>query len=141
MSIVEKILLISACLAPVVALLFVLPKFKKKKKEKPVETTDYVPLEKEKSTQTTQMEVDKQQPIINKDEDLEDYREFLSKRKEASTKPQRNSVPKDFIDRTTSYVPQFQRKNKSTPKDDLNINNLSPELKTLIITGILDRKF
>lgn len=145
MSIIEKILLISVCLAPVVALLFILPK-KKKKPEQPKQTASYVTLEQEKAIkqeQTGAVAETKQEelPKNNNLDDLENYRDFLNKRHDLSSRPQKRELPKDFLSRTTAYDPSLYGRNRKNTTSNVDINNLSPEIKAMLIAGILDRKF
>jgi hypothetical protein len=50
-------------------------------------------------------------------------------------------LPKDFIDRTMPYIPRKRRIKNDKPKNlTEEIQNLSPELKALIIAGVLDPK-
>lgn len=146
MTVFEIVLVILVCITPIVALLFVLPK-RKKKEVKPKETTSYVTLEKEQAQAQaeqgtpSQVAETKPEPKKFKDDELENYRDYLNKRHEMSSRPQRHEIPKDFIDRTSAYVPMSSMRNRRTNSSNTDINNLSPEVKALLIAGILDRKF
>lgn len=142
MSIIERILLIGACVAPLFALLFVIPKFKKKK-QKTFETTDYVPEKKEEPKQA-EPEIVEEVKVDAKsfENEIESYREFLEKRKETISKPSRVQLPHDYRDITESYSAMRRRQERNNLQEkNTNINNLDPEIKALLIAGILDRKF
>ena len=142
MSIIERIILIGLCLAPIVALLFVLPKFKKKK-QKTFETSDYVPENKDDSVKEIKPEiVEEQKQTKSFDDEIQSYREFLEKRKEKMTRPNRIELPKGYNDMSESYSAMRRRLERNNQQDkNTNINNLDPEIKALLIAGILDRKF
>jgi len=143
MSIIERILLIGACVAPLFALLFMLPKLKKlKKKEKTFETTDYVPEKKDEPVIETKPESLNLTPKTKSFEDeIQSYRDFLEKRKEKMTNPFRKELPKDYVDMTESYSAMRRRQERQSSQTNTDINNLDPEIKALLIAGILDRKF
>ena len=142
MSIIERFLLIGICVAPFVALLFVLPK-SKKKKQKTFETTDYVPESKEEPVAEVKPEIEKEKVTTKSFEDeILDYRQFLEKRKEHITRPSRVELPKGYNDLTESYSAMRRRMERASQQDkNTNIHNLDPEIKALLIAGILDRKF
>ena len=140
MSIVERVLLIALCVAPFVALMFVLPKVKKK--QKTFETTDYVPESKEKPVEEIKQEVVEEKVSAKSfEEDIMNYREFLEKRKERMSMPSRVELPNGYNDLTESYSAMRRRMERSAQQKNTNINNLDPEVKALLIAGILDRKF
>ncbi len=142
MSTIEIILLISACVAPVIALLFIMPKMKKKNK-KTFETTDYIPEKKEEVVET-KPEIVEEKKVEEKsfENEIQSYREFLEKRKERMSHPSRVQLPREYTDLSESYSAMRRRemRNKREEKNT-NINNLDPEIKALLIAGILDRKF
>lgn len=143
MSIIERILLIGACLAPLIALLFIIPKVKKKK-QKTFETTDYVPEKKEESVVEIKPENIEETKVSEKsfEDEIQSYREFLEKRKERTTSPMRVELPKGYTDLTESYSAMRRRQERNSHQErNTNINNLDPEIKALLIAGILDRKF
>jgi len=142
MSIIEKVLLIGLCVAPFVALLFVLPKLKKKK-QKIFETTDYVPENKEEPAAEVKPEVVEEKVQTKSFEDeIVDYRKFLEQRKEHMSHPTRVELPKGYNDLTESYSAMRRRMERASQQEkNTNIHNLDPEIKALLIAGILDRKF
>lgn len=141
MSIIERFLLIGLCIAPFVALMFVLPKVKKK--QKTFETTDYVPETKVEPVAEVKPEIIEEK-IENKsfEEEIMDYRQFLEKRKERMSMPSRVELPKGYNDLTESYSAMRRRMERASQQEkNTNINNLDSEIKALLIAGILDRKF
>ena len=141
MSIIERVLLISACVAPLVALMFIIPKFKKKK-QKTFETTDYVPEKKEEPVTEIKQEVVEEVGSKSFENEIQNYREFLEKRKENMSRPSRVELPKGYTDLTESYSAMRRRMERASKQErNTNINNLDPEIKALLIAGILDRKF
>ena len=142
MSVIEKILLIGLCVAPVVAFIFILPKLKKKK-EKTFETLDYVPENKVEPVAETKPEVVEEKNETKSFEDeIVNYREFLEKRKEKMSRPSRVELPKGYRDISESYSAMRRREMRNNQQaQNTNINNLDPEIKALLIAGILDRKF
>ena len=142
MSIIERILLIGMCVAPLFALLFIIPKVKKKK-QKTFETTDYIPETRVEPIES-KPEVVEETKVSEKsfENEIQSYREFLEKRKEKSTNPMRVELPKGYSDLTESYSAMLRRRERSNQQEkNTNINNLDPEIKALLIAGILDRKF
>lgn len=141
MSIIERVLLICLCIAPFVALMFVLPKVKKK--QKTFETTDYVPENKDEPVVEVKQEVVEEKVSAKSfEEDMMNYREFLEKRKERMSMPSRVELPKGYNDLSESYSAMRRRMERASQQSkNTNINNLDPEIKALLIAGILDRKF
>jgi len=142
MSIIEKVLLIGLCVAPFVGLLFVLPKLKKKK-QKTFETTDYVPEQIEEPVKEVETEkVEEKTSTKSFEDEIVNYREFLGKRKERSTMPNRVHLPNGYNDLTESYSAMRRRMERNKKQEsNTDISNLDPEIKALLIAGILDRKF
>ena len=141
MSIMEKILLISACVAPLIALLFILPKIKKKK-PKTFETTEYIPEKKEEPVEVKPEIVEEKVEKKSFEDEIETYREFLQKRKQNITQPSRVELPKDYQDLTESYSALCRRQARMQNQEkNTNLHNLDPEIKALLIAGILDRKY
>ena len=142
MSIIERVILIGLCVAPLVALIFILPKLKKKK-QKTFETTDYVPENKQEPIEEIKSEiVEEKAQEKTFDNDIQSYREFLEKRKEKMSVPSRIELPKGYNDLTESYSAMRRRLERNNQQEkNTNINNLDPEIKALLIAGILDRKF
>ena len=141
MSKIEMVLIVGLCLAPIVALLFMLPKkFKKEKKAAPP-TTEYKPEqsvveekpEEPKEVQTSVFE--------NKGVSTDEFRGYLSEKKQNISAPKRISPPDDIF--TEEYVPsRFRKKIKDKENKTIieQIDDLSPELKALLLAGVLDKK-
>ena len=129
MSKMEIILVVSLCIVPFLAILFVFPiKFKlKSKKSKKVEAKDPPKV-------VEQVPVVEEKPNITpKSNDLEDFVKFAKNRKSKLTGPT-NIGPRSV---TSFDQRQFAKSvpKKSTVKEE--IKGLTPEAKVLIITGAL----
>lgn len=150
MTKIEIILLILACLVPFFALIIMLNKkifyiFKKKDKTKNVQAEP----EKIKEEVEIVKEQPKQQPQrvqqFNNEISTDEFKSYLSNRQNELTRPIRKELPGDFQDRTMPYsafVPRPKR-NSAPPKPkniSEEIQQLSPELKALILSGVLDKK-
>ena len=147
MSGFEWFLVIGSISAPLVALLFVLPKLKNKKTFK---TTEYVQEKEDVSVVENpnpapvvkeDVKVEFKSPFENSGRELESYREYLLRKREQLTDPMKNAIPKGFNPDTEDYFSYRRRKSKSEEPKNQDIDSLSPELKALLILGILDRKF
>ena len=147
MSKFEIFLIVTACAAPVLALLMVLPKikikFKKKEKKAKIETKSYAELKAEEKPIEPKVEEKPKEvkKFMSSDEiSTDDFKSYLNKRKSA-TRPSRLDMPDDFIDRTMPYTPRRRRRTEEKPKTVAEeIKNLSPELKALLLTGAFDKK-
>lgn len=141
MSNFEIFLIVLAGAIPIIAILFVLPKVKKKEKkepEKPTKTLEEVKREEKKP------EIPKQ--VITKKEDKSseistaDIQSYVDYKKKNITSPQKIQMPGDFKDVTMPYMPR-RKPTKPKPKNVAEeLRSLSPELKALIIAGVLDKK-
>ncbi len=146
MSKIEIILIVLACAVPLVAFIFVAPKFKKKEKTKvEASTKTYEEMKKE---ETPKEEV-KPEPAKEKkapkfestDFGPNDFRSYLNHKQQTTTKPTRVNLPDGFQDKTMPYMPRRGRALRSKSKTVAEeIRSLSPELKALIFTGALDKK-
>ena len=153
MSTIEIILIVAACIIPVVAFFMVLPKRKKKEKVPPP-TNTYVKEEKKEEKPATQAaptssssspkELAKPKvakPIFDDDEDFKSYLELKKKRTPAPEPIEEGSFVRNPVG---EYIPARLR-TKIAEKNDAKsikdqINELSPELKAMLIAGVLDRK-
>ena len=142
MKTIEIVLIVCAVLTPLVALL-VLPKKIKKKEEKPKETKTNEVEKKEEVVK--EQEKPKEELEINSfstsaDKDLASYRDYL-KTREVSSRPvkklefngKQNSLTED-------YRAFMERLNKKQEKNKYDVTELSDEMKAFLILGILDRK-
>ena len=138
----EIFLIVAMCSVPVVALFFVVPKLKKKqKKEKVVEKKVVEEVKKEETPKISEEPKQKAVRPIENSFTSEDFKGYLNKRQNETTKPKRVELPEDFIDRTEDFFPRRRRRIAEKPKTVAEeIRNLSPELKALIISGVLDKK-
>lgn len=146
----ETMIIFLACSVPVVALLFVLPKIKKKEKKQGEQTKTYEEIKKEEAKQEpakeeVQIEKPKEKKIetafSNNDFSPDDFRGYLDRKQKTITKPTRVDLPEGFVDRTEPYLPRRRRREDEKPKTVAEeIKSLSPELKALIFTGALDKK-
>ena len=146
MSNFEVFIIVMVCVVPVLALLMVLPKikikFKKKEKKANVETKTYAEIKvEEKPIEPNVEEKPKEvkKPVLSSEISTEDFKSYFNRRKPTS-KPSRLDLPADFKDRTMPYTPRRRMENKKPKSVAEEIQNLSPELKALIITGVLDKK-
>jgi len=99
---------------------------------------------------TIEKEVKKQDEIGVKVKDLDflddtgfssdDFKDYLSKRKINSVPTQLKTPEQDTTFSYSEFL-ERQRKEKEEPKTiKQQINSLSPELKAMLIAGVLDRK-
>lgn len=143
MSNFEIFLIVGVCVVPVVALLFVLPKFKKKQKTQP-EVKSYEEFKKEETQPEPIVEEAPKEtkPVMpTQDFTSEEFQNYLKHRNENTTQPKKIAQSADFEDKTMDYIPYRRRNNVQKPKNVAEeIKNLSPDLKALIISGVLDRK-
>lgn len=145
MSNFEIVLIVMACVVPALALLFVLPKFKKKEKIEKPPTKTYEEIKKEEAKEEAKPESPKEKKVetafAKNDFSPDDFRGYLNHKQQHVTKPTRVELPKDFVDRTEPYMPRRRRRMEEKPKTIAEeIRSLSPELKALIFTGALDKK-
>ncbi len=143
----EMFLVVFACLAPIIAILFVVPKgfrFKKKPKVElkqvtPEETFSYLPEQQEKKEPVELKEKEKKVtdlPFDKVEFSSDDFKGYLNRRDE-------NKVPKfmqdDMFD-PLDIVNPVRRKKEEPKQIKEQIQDLSPELKAILIAGVLDRK-
>lgn len=147
MSNFEIFLIVAFCAVPIIAIMFVLPKkLKKEKKQEKKEVKTLEQLKKEEQPNQAleeKVEEKKVQPkFVPKSEvSTDDFKSYLEHRKNNITRPSRVELPKDFMDRTSPYIPRRRRRENKKPKTVAEeINSLSPKLKAMIIAGVLERK-
>jgi hypothetical protein len=149
----ESFLFWGLCLAPVVALVFVLPWkkiFTKKVKQPKVKEQKSAPVE-EKKPIPTETDQPKEQLFTPRrierknefkhvgafDKEFDDY---LNLRKNNMSMPERKELPEGFEDKSFPFTSSSRRNQKEEKTIVEEIETLSPELKALIISGALDRK-
>ena len=144
MSRIEIFLVALVCAVPLVAFILMAPKLKKK--EKKVETVKTLAEVKEEEKELKpKVEEDKleekQIKTISNEISTDEFEDYIARKKQNITKPQRIELPKDFVDRTSPYLPRRRDMRDQKPKNVAEeIKSLSPELKALIIAGVLDKK-
>lgn len=145
MTLVEKVMIILAVLMPVIALMLFLPKViknrrakppkERKKKQKP--TTPYVaeptPIEAKPKVEPTTQKFSSQ----NHANDFKDFAERKSKR---ISPPKRNFPTPNFSDFEGFRPRPIMSKQSEQKTVAEEIKSLSPQLKALILSGVLDRK-
>ncbi len=134
MSLIEKIILIIASLLPIVSLMMVLPKIIKRKADKEIPQE---PIKEEPKPQPNETATEMPKP-----KKLDDFSDFAEIKKKKVSAPKRN-FPKPEFD---SFIKDFPPPRRIEPKAQEKsikeeINSLSPQLKALIISGALDRKY
>ena len=155
MSKFEIFLIVCAVLVPFIAMVFVLPKHKKKEKPaKPLKTLADI----KKEEQRVEPEFSKVQPQKEIETDFEkevnnldvfedtgfssaDFKDYLSKRK-VNSRPEFVKTPEE--DTTFSYADFLEKRkaeqNKQPKTIKEEIHSLSPELKAMLVAGVLDKK-
>ncbi len=139
MSGFEILILVIACAVPLVALIFIKPKKKKKEKKAPeVKTLQEV------KTEEKVAEPKKEEPGYKKDNNIEsldeDIQSYVEYKKKNITKPQKVEMPPNFKDMSMPYIPRRRGVDKKPKTVAEEINNLSPELKAMLLAGVLDKK-
>lgn len=139
MSGLEISILIMACVLPLASFIFIKPKKKKKDKAEQVENK-----KEEVKIEQKPQPIIKEEPKINEesnedsfDKDIQSYVEY---KKKNTTKPKRVDMPPSFKDMSMPYVPRRRIVEKKPQTIADEINSLSPELKAMLIAGILDKK-
>ena len=143
MSIIEKAILIVACLVPLLAFFLILPKILKNRKSKKLAVKVEQPVEPPKE------EIVKEQPIPKATNTFErknlagqnGFKEFLNQRK--TTRPVHKETDLDLPPFNSDFESRFRRprptEQETKPLAE-QINELSPELKALLFSGALSKK-
>lgn len=146
MSKVELILIVGLSVIPIIALFFVLPKWKKKKaEEKPKEEKPEEKFEMSKPAEESS-------PKVKTPEDLQvggefeqgDLADYISRKMKDNKMPKRKVLPDDFVDTSEDFITpirrtDFRQKNEAKSLAE-QFYELSPEMKALIIAGVFDKK-
>ena len=146
MSRFEIFIIAMLCAIPVVALIAVFPKIKFKKKTKKVvePTKTYAEIkQEEKPAQPIVEEVkpkEVKKPIMSDEISSDDFRSYLEHKKQDVSKPKRVELPSDFKDMSMPFVPRRRVRNQKPKNISEEIKGLSPELKAMLIAGVLDKK-
>ncbi len=148
MSKFEIILIVSACLAPFLSILFILPKQLKKKAKDKAEKQKVVTEEKaepkaEESPAPAVETKPEYKSMVDNSISTDEFRSYLDRREKDMSKPKRHELPEGFLDKTMSFEPFERRKPREKKPQTVaeEVQSLSPELKALIISGFLDRKY
>lgn len=144
MSRFEIFIVALVCAIPVIAFIMIAPKLKKKEKKDEKLKTLAELKEEEKITSPNIEEVkseEKKIETISNEISTDEFEDYIARKKQNLTKPQRIELPKDFIDRTSPYLPRRRDFREQKPKNVAEeIKGLSPELKAMLIAGVLDKK-
>ena len=148
MSKFELFLTVGVCVAPILSLIFVFPKgFKFKKKQKAEvktakeanETFNYIKENKEEPKQV-EVKLEKKEDFKDLDVpnfDSSDFKDYLNRRPKGKG-PMRKLMNDDFGFPYDGFGNRKKEKEDKSIKEQ--INDLSPELKAMLIAGVLDRK-
>ncbi|MCQ2556113.1 MAG: hypothetical protein MJ149_02150 [Clostridia bacterium] len=140
MSTMEIILIVCACCIPVLSILFLIPKKKGKEEAKPAEN-------KQDSAKPAEVkeEVKEAEPEVKDDLQAEimDFETYIKEQREATTKQEELEAPTDVT--TLPYKEETQETVQINVVDNVEetkqeLENLSPELKAMLLAGILDKK-
>ena len=128
-------------MAPVVSLLFILPKLKLKKNTKQAPpTTEYKPeqpIDKKEAPKLDKTIVNKSNQEVIKTSEFQDY---LSYKKKNLSQPIKLKEPDIFTD---DYIPSRLRRKQAKQEDKTiseQIHDLSPELKVMMLSGVFNKK-
>ncbi len=144
MSNVEISLIVLVCIIPIIALVVILPKLKKKKNS----SAHLEPQVYEQSAEPTVEGKDEpnvlENPVEEKTYTSDDFKSYLENKKQTITKPSRKDNVSDFdledyemFNRRHRQRSAFQPSSKSISEQ---FDDLTPEMKALIIAGVLDPK-
>ena len=143
MSVFEIIIIASAVSIPVIALLMVIPKFKRRQKLISHETMPYVSSENESPVVNKTVDQDQKETTRSlqaQEDSTDEFKDYLRYKKESIVGPTKKELPEGYIDRTSPYVRRRMDKNKEHKTIIEQINTLSPELLTMMLSGIFDKK-
>lgn len=146
MSKVELVLIIGVSIIPIIALFFVLPKWKKQKaEEKPKEEKPEEKFEMSKpDNEESPKEKSPKDIRVGGDFERDDLTDYINKKMKGAKMPERKILPEDFVDTSEDFITPIRRsdlmnKNKSKSVAE-QFNELSPEMKAMIIAGVFDKK-
>ena len=123
-------------MSPIVALLFILPK-KLKKEKTPPPTTEFKPEVKveEKKEETKEIKpLENVKPTVSTDE----FKDYLSYKRKNTKIPKHLNNP--YMP-TEDYIPsRFRRKKTNNKSIAEQVQDLSPELKVMMLSGVFNKK-
>lgn len=135
----EIFIIISICLIPLIALVLILPKVIKKKKANILKQQPNS-IENEQNTVIETPKID-DNSIEEKTYSSDDFKSYLDKKGKNITRPNRKENLPNFNFESFDNYKKRQTKNLNKDKSlTEQINDLSPELKALIISGALNKK-
>ncbi len=145
MSKFEIFLIALLCAIPVIALIMVFPKIKFKKKIKkvkePIKTlADFKEEEKPKEPVVQEGPKEIQKPIVSNEISTDDFQNYIERKKQDISKPKRIELPSDFKDMSMPYMPRRRSRSQKPKNVAEEIKSLSPELKAMLIAGVLDKR-
>ncbi len=140
MSTMEIILIVCACCIPVLAILMSLPKKKSGEVKTKVEDkpTDAKPAEvKPEVKEDTTVADDLQADVM-------DYETYIREQRQQTTKPEALEEPTDVktepLKEEVAEQPTFQSEGSTNDATKQELENLSPELKAMLLAGVLEKK-
>lgn len=146
MSRFEIFIIAMLCAIPIIALIAVFPKVKFKKKTKkvaePVKTYEEIKQE-EKQEKPVEKENDTKEfktSVLSNEISTDDFESYLEQKKKDVTKPKRIEFPSDFKDLSMPFEPRRRSRVQKPKNVSEEIQSLSPELKAMLIAGVLDKK-
>lgn len=161
MTNVEKIVVIAICLIPIIAICLVLPKkfFKKNKKIKTKQTSETKTDSQvqTKVDETANKEEKKKSRILDRSYTTDEFKDYLKTSKDTrQIKPtyssKREQIEKSHEEKLRKMMmedQEFEKMRKQKKETEINkeektineqIDELTPELKALLLTGILEKK-
>ena len=148
MTKMEILLIVCAVLIPIVALIRILPKMKKKEKsakqEKPKEEpARQIQQEEKKPDSAKKIKTESKQQLFdqNSSYSADDFKDYLKEKNKKINKPVRKELSKEYKDLTKGYEEYMRQSTKPEKSMADDICCLSPELQAMVLTGILNRKF
>lgn len=143
MSTFEIVILIAVILVPIVALIFILPKRKKKEAKEEVKTTEYVSEKKEEPKEIVEAKPIKEMkmPLRSSEFSNDDFKDYLNSKRKSVTAPKRLEIrpENDDLESYSSFKSRRMQRNQEKSLAE-QIRDLRPELKALIISGVFDKK-
>lgn len=141
MTTIEIVAIVLVCLIPIVALVIILPKKIKARKKEPAKIETNPPQQ-----EPAKVEVEPKKESTSPIEFTEDdFKSYLTEKHKRITQPKRveNESKENFdIEDYNSYRARFAAK-KSREQDKTikeQFDELSPELKAMILAGVFDKK-
>lgn len=140
MSNFETFLIVMLCAVPIVALFMVFPKLKFNKKEKkvaePTKTLAEIKAEEPKAEEV-KPELERKP---NNEISTGEFESYIDFKKKNTTLPKKVELPSDFKDMSMPYMPRRKQVEKKPQSVAEEIKSLSPELKAMLIAGVLDKR-